>query len=272
MIMNSSAVESLLVQMGEVGKRLAEIGASEGAAGNISICVRDTLEVREIFPQVKEIDLPTPAPDLVGATILVTGSGRRLRDIADAPRDNVAAIIVETGGKTGRLFTSLDCPFRRVTSEFNSHLAVHHDQMRSRDVRLHAIVHAQPKHLTFLSHIPAYQDEKFLNLHLMRWQPETILNFPDGIGVLPFLQPGSVHLMLESMLCLREHQLVIWSQHGVMTRADDSILHALDLVEYAETAAQYEVLNLSTGEGSSGLSPEHIRAVAEAWNIRQKIY
>ena len=272
MILNSSSVGPLLKQMGEVGKQLAEIGATEGAAGNISICVRDTLEVREFFPQMKEIELPTPAPDLVGATIIATGSGRRLRDIADAPTSNLAAIIVEEGGKTGRMFTSVDCPFKRVTSEFNSHLAVHHDQMRSKPMKSHAIVHAQPKYLTFLSHLPKYQDERFLNSHLMRWQPETILNFPEGLGVLPFLLPGSVHLMLETMLCLRDHQIVVWSQHGVMARADESIFHALDLVEYVETAAHYEVLNLSTGEESAGLSPENIRAVAESWNIRQKIY
>ena len=78
--------------------------------------------------------------------------------------------------------------------------------------------------------------------------------------------------MLESMLCLRDHHLVIWSQHGVMARADESIFHALDLVEYIETAAQYEVLNLSTGETSAGLTPENIRAVADSWNVKQKIY
>jgi rhamnulose-1-phosphate aldolase len=158
-----------------------------------------------------------------------------------------------------------------VTSEFNSHLAVHHDQMRSRPIKSHAVVHAQPKNLTFLSHLAKYQDEKYLNSHLMRWQPETILNFPEGMGILPFLPPGSVHLMLESMLCLRDHPLVIWSQHGVMARADGSILHALDLVEYAEAAAHYEVMNLLTGEESTGISPENIRAVAESWNIKQKI-
>jgi rhamnulose-1-phosphate aldolase len=271
MILNSSSVEPLLKEMGETGKQLSEMGATEGAAGNLSICVRDTLEVREFFPQMTMIDLPTPAPDLAGATILVTGSGRRLRDIAEAPRENLAAIIVEDGGKTGRMFTAANTPFKRVTSEFNSHLAVHHDQMRARQIRSHALVHAQPKHLTFLSHIPKYQNETYLNSHLMRWQPETILNFPDGVGILPFLPPGSAHLMLETMLCLRDHALVIWSQHGVMARADGSILHALDLVEYAEAAAHYEVLNLLTGAESAGISPENIRAVADSWNIKQKI-
>ena len=211
-------------------------------------------------------------PDLAGATILVTGSGRRLRDVADAPTQNLAAIIVEDGGKTGRMFTSVNCPFKRVTSEFNSHLAVHHDQMRSRPIKVHAVIHAQPTYLTFLSHIPKYQDERYLNTHLIRWQPETILNFPEGIGVLPFILLGSTQLMLETMISLRKHQLVVWSQHGIMARADESIIHALDLVEYAETAAQYEVLNLFTGEESAGLTPENIRAVADLWNIKQKIY
>ncbi len=272
MILNSSSVGPLLKQMGEVGKRLSEIGATEGAAGNISICVRDTLEIREYFPQLQMVDLPLPAPYLAGATILATGSGRRLRDIADGPTANLAAIIIEDGGKTARMFTSVDCPFTRVTSEFNSHLAVHHDQMRLRSIKSHAVIHAQPKQLTFLSHISKYQDEQFFNSHLLRWQPETILNFPEGIGILPFLLPGSTHLMLETMLCLRDHQLVIWSQHGVMARADGSIFHALDLVEYLETAAHYEVLNLSTGEASAGISPENIRAVADSWNVKQKIY
>lgn len=272
MLLNSSGVAQLLKEMGEVGKHLSHIGAAEAAAGNISICVHDTVEIREFFPQMSIIDLPVPVPNLVGATIFVSGSGRRLREIADAPTLNLGAIIVEDGGRTGRLFTAVDCPFKRVTSEFNSHLAVHNDQMGLRRVGSHAIIHAQPKHLTFLSHNPRYQNEQYLNSHLLRWQPETILNFPEGIGVLPFILLGSSELMLQSMLCLRQHQMVIWSQHGIMVRADDSILHALDLVEYAETAAQYEVLNLSTGEASAGLSPENIRAVADSWNIQQKIY
>jgi rhamnulose-1-phosphate aldolase len=248
------------------------MGATEGAAGNISICLRDTLEIRGYFPQMTMLELPVPAPDLAGATILVSGSGRRLREIAAAPTANLAAILVDDGGKTGRMFTAVDSPFKRVTSEFNSHLAVHHDQMRTHPIKAHAVIHAQPAYLTFLSHLDRYQDESYLNSHLMRWQPETILNFPEGIGILPFILIGSAQLMRETMISLREHQLVVWSQHGVMARADESISHALDLVEYAEAAAQYEVLNLLTGESSAGLNPEDIRAVADLWKINQKIY
>ncbi|RPJ24041.1 MAG: rhamnulose-1-phosphate aldolase [Chloroflexi bacterium] len=272
MTSNSFELDLLLQQLGQAGKRLSDIGAAEAAAGNLSICVREPVEVARRFPLVQTVDLPVPAPDLAGATLIVSGSGRRLRDILDDPTANLACIVVEAGGRRGKMFTSADCPFKRVTSEFNSHLATHHDQMRLNDIKHHAVLHAQPPHLTYLSHIPDYQDEQYLNRHLLRWQPETLLNFPEGIGVLPFILPGSTQLTIETMLALREHRIVIWSRHGVMARADDSILHALDLIEYAETAAHYEYLNLTAGEPSDGLSPEHLRSISESWNVQQKLF
>ena len=66
--------------------------------------------------------------------------------------------------------------------------------------------------------------------------------------------------------------MVVWSQHSEMSRADNSIFHALDLMEYAETAAHYEYLNLIAGGRSEGISPGHLRAVAESWKIRQNIF
>jgi rhamnulose-1-phosphate aldolase len=272
MTVHSTILGQLLKEMGAVGRQLSEIGATEGAAGNISICIRQPLNVTDIFPNPVMVDLPVPAPDLVGANLIVTGSGRRLREIADSPTANLACIVVLDGGLHGMMFTSPDSQFKRVTSEFNSHLAIHQDQMHLRPVNLHAVVHAQPKHITFLSHIPKYQNREFLNTHLLRWQPETILNFPEGIGVLPFLLPGSQQLMTETMLSMRDHQMVVWSQHGIIARADESILHALDLVEYIETSAQYETLNLLTGEKSEGIEPKSLRAIAEVWNVRQKVF
>jgi rhamnulose-1-phosphate aldolase len=265
-------LNSLLDQLGQVGKGLSDIGAAEGAAGNLSICFRESLEITRLFPKMEMMELPLPVPDLAGATLIVTGSGRRLRDLIDAPTANLACIMVEAGGRTGKMFTSYDCLFKRVTSEFNSHLAVHHDQMRSRDIKLHTVLHGQPLYLTFLSHLANYQDQQYLNRHLLRWQPETILTFPEGIAVLPFMLLASTQLMIETMIALREHQLVIWSQHGVMARADGSISHALDLIEYAETAAHYECLNLIGGDLSAGLTPGSLRAIAESVKVKQNIF
>jgi hypothetical protein len=60
-------------------------------------------------------------------------------------------------------------------------------------------------HLTLLSHIQRYQDEGYLNTHLLRWQPETIVNLPEGIGFIPFHVPGSPELMAATVERLRTY-------------------------------------------------------------------
>lgn len=265
-------LDDLLEMMGEAGYHLAEIEASEGAAGNISICLRWSIELRTRFPVVNEIELPKAVPELAGATFLVSGSGRRLREIIDDPTANIACIFVNTNGLTGKIFTSYHRRFENVTSEFNSHLAVHHDQILSSGTNFHAIIHAQPMHLTYLSHIPRYQDEQYLNTHLLRWQPETIINLPEGIGFIPFRLPGSPELMAGNIESLRTHRVVIWAKHGVMARSDISVKRAADKIEYAETAAKYEYLNLCVGEIGEGLSAEEVRAICAKFNVQQNIF
>ncbi len=78
-------LDDLLNMMGDAGRHIADIEASEGAAGNISLCLRWPMEPRSRFPLMEEIELPQPVPELAGATFLVTGSGRRLREIGDVP-------------------------------------------------------------------------------------------------------------------------------------------------------------------------------------------
>jgi rhamnulose-1-phosphate aldolase len=265
-------LDDLLKMMGEAGKRLSDIEASEGAAGNISICVRWPIELRTHFPLIDEIELPQPVPELAGATFIVSGSGRRLREIIDEPAANIGCILVNEGGQTGKLFTSSQCRFERITSEFNSHLAVHYDHILSSGSNFHSLIHAQPHHLTYLSHIPCYQDEQYLNTHLLRWQPETIINLPEGIGFVPFRIPGSPELMQATLESLRKHRIVIWAKHGVMARSDVSVKRAGDRVEYAEVAAKYEYLNLSVGEIGEGLTVEEIRAICKTFNIQQNIF
>lgn len=264
--------DDLLTMMGEAGRHIADIEASEGAAGNISVCVRWPIEPRSRFPMVEEIELPQRVPELAGAAFLVTGSGRRLREIIDEPTASIACIVVDEGGQIGRIYTSYYRRFERVTSEFNSHLAVHYDQILASDTNFHAIIHAQPIHITYLSHILRYQDEQYLNTHLLRWQPETIINLPEGIGFIPFRVPSSPELMAANVECLRQHRIVIWAKHGVMARSDVSVKRAADRVEYAETAAKYEYLNLSDGELGEGLSVEEIRAICKMFGIKQNIF
>lgn len=265
-------LDEFISAIGDAGIRLSDIGASEGAAGNISVCVCWDIEVRRRFPNQEVINLPLPAPNLANCTILVTGSGRRLREVKLDPIANLGVVKIHPDGATGTLYTSPRRLFTRLTSEFNSHLAIHDDQVGSSGTNFHAIVHAQPLHITYLSHISNYQDFYYLNRHLLRWQPEAIVNLPEGIGVVPFFSPGTVELMEHTKEQLKSHRLVLWSKHGVVSRSDISVKRATDRIEYAETAAHYEYLDLGNQLSAEGLTAEEIRTICSNFGIKQTIF
>lgn len=260
-------VDDYLTSMGVAGARICDIDASEAGAGNISLCLEDLPGVRQAFPLAERIELPLPAPSLAGRTLLVTGSGRRLRQIGDDPYAAVGAVIVGADGVQAELLTSPRRQFEKLTSEFNSHLAVHEDQVGTRNLPFHAVVHAQPPHLTYLSHIPAYRDTTQMNAHIMRWEPESVVALPQGIGVLDFMVPGSAELMAANVAGLRSFEIVLWSKHGVMSRSDLSVTRAVDRIEYAETGAKYEYMNLVAGGPAERLTDAEVRAVADAFAV-----
>jgi rhamnulose-1-phosphate aldolase len=267
-------LDEIMTLIGEAGQRLCEIEASEGAAGNISVYLGWPIDPRRRFPIVETIALPEAAPELAccGGGFLVTGSGRRLREIKDDPAANLGFVVLDPDGQTARLYSSPRRLYARLTSEFNSHLAVHHDQVVNTPTNFHAVIHAQPMHLTYLSHIARYQDETYLNQHLLRWQPELIVNLPEGVGYLPFELPGSPALMAATVASLRTHRVVVWGKHGAMSRSDTSVKRAADRIEYAETAAHYEYMNLCNHEAGEGLTAEEIRAICAAFGITQSIF
>lgn len=268
-------LKQILEQMGAAGARLDHMGAVEAGAGNISVSlawdIREELE--EFFPEVAQrVKLPLTAKALAGRTVLVTGSGCRLRDVAASPQANVSAFIVDDDGETGTWFTNPDKLYAKPTSEFNSHLAVHNDQVEQRGVEFQTVIHAQPTHLVSLSHVPELLNDTAYNRAILRWEPETIVQVPQGIAVLAFMVPGSQELMENNVRALRDHQVVLWAKHGLMVRSDGLPLTAVDKVEYLETGATYEIRNMQMGGIGTGLNDDEIRAVIADFNVKTALY
>jgi rhamnulose-1-phosphate aldolase len=270
--MTKQTLDEILTSMGRAGRRLNEIDACEAGAGNISACVSWDLDLESRFPQSEELDLPWTVPGLAGRTVLVTGNGCRLRDILDYPEATVSAVRVHEGGVSGTWFTSPRKEFVRPTSEFNSHLAVHEDQVTQRGVDFQALIHAQPPYLVVLSSIPSLRTDREMNRRILRWEPETIVQIPQGVKVLDFMLPGSQELMENNIKGLRDHQIVVWSKHGVMARSDVSALSAVDKVEYAETGAMYEYRDMAGSGLGEGLSDDEMKAVIDAFHVQTDLY
>jgi len=59
----------------------------------------------------------------------------------------------------------------------------------------------------------------------------------------------------------------VWAKHGVMARSNQSVTRAVDRIEYAETAARYEYMDLLAGGRGEGLTVEEMRAVKAAFAV-----
>jgi rhamnulose-1-phosphate aldolase len=66
---------------------------------------------------------------------------------------------------------------------------------------------------------------------------------------------------------LRDFEITLWSKHSVMARSDLSVTRAVDRIEYAETGAKSEYMDLAAGSRAEGLSREEIKAVANEFGI-----
>src|SRR5258708_22933760 len=205
---------------------------------------------------IMTIEQPYPALDEL--LEMIGEAGQRLSEIES------------TEGATAQLYRAPDCRFVRLTSELNSHLAIHQDHLDQ--TNFHVVIHAQPPYLTYLSHVPAYRDDGYLNRHLLRWEPESIVHLPEGAGHIPFKVSGSKAQEQATVAALRHHRLVISGKHGVAARSDSSVKRASDIIEYAETGAHYEYLNLVNQDRGEGLTNAEIREICQALHVQQNIF
>ncbi len=260
-------LDEIIEEMGETGLQVTALGAAEGSAGNISVYVKELGGISSRFPFQSELELPAQCSALADGWVIITATGRRLRDISKKPEATLCILkIVEQGA---RALLHAAAPLH-PTSEYNSHLAIHNDQVARFGWDYHAVLHAQPLYITYLSHLDKYADTQSLNYRLLRWEPETAYVFQEGIGLLPFIIPGSQQLMEATVQALREHRAIVWQRHGMVARSNTSVVQTADLIEYAETAAHYEFLNLLMGEPTVGISDQQFHEFCTRLGIQQK--
>jgi rhamnulose-1-phosphate aldolase len=261
-------IDDWLWEFGEAARVLDALGALEGAAGNISLFLpSQTPGLDELladrFPRAGAFTLPAGAA-LPHGVLLITGTGRRLREAAHRPAAVLCCLVCEADGRAWLHRAPADDV--RPTSELDSHAGIH-AAVLDRGPAVHAIIHAQPRRLTYLSHLPAYRDAAHLNRQLARWQPETSVMLPEGIGVLPFITPGTMEQGAATTAAMRDHRLIVWSKHGVVARSSAGPLGAADLHEYTEAAADYEIMDLMCGQPADGMSADEVRAVRARFGV-----
>ena len=254
-------IEHAIADISEVASYLWQKGWAERNAGNISVNINDfiTNDIRNLadgglFPY---FSLPTPLTTLGGHYFLLTGTGKRMRDIARDFEHNGLMIKVSDDG-SGYFLIKADPSQENLlpTSELPSHLAIHHQLIKD-GKRERTVVHTHPNELIALTHIPEFCNQQALNNLLWGMHPETMVVVPEGAGFVPYLLTGSQEIADATLVKFRNHQVVVWEKHGVFAIGKD-VFEAFDLIDTIAKSANIYFQCRAAGFQPEGLTDDRL--------------
>jgi rhamnulose-1-phosphate aldolase len=204
---------------------------------------------------------------LAGRSFLVTGTGRRFRDMPkDIARHACILQIGASGGDWRLLWGGDRSPTFRPTSEFPTHLRVH-EFLRCTNSTHRAVLHTHPTELIALTHLPEYHHETEFNDSLWRMHPEARVAVARGVGFVPYVLPGSEELALATVEALAKgHDVAMWAMHGCVAVGPDAMA-AFDAIDTLNKAATLLLLCLAAGHRPMGLTLRHLDDLKTAFNL-----
>ncbi|MBK7212220.1 MAG: rhamnulose-1-phosphate aldolase [Bacteroidales bacterium] len=253
-------------EVAELGKYLWQKGWAERNAGNISVNIQEymTDELREkLLPTATSVlPLDRAYPSLAGFFFLVTGTGKRMRDLALDPEHNSLMIRVTDAGDGYQMFSLGELVLNiHPTSELPTHLAIH-EYLVLKGAKEKTVVHTHPNELISITQIRKFCNEEALNHLLWGMHPETMVIVPDGAGFLPYMLPGSQDIADATLKKFAFHKVIIWEKHGSFAIGRD-VFEAFDLIDTLAKSAQIYFQCKSAGFEPEGLSQEKIAELKE---------
>ena len=205
-------------------------------------------------------------PLLAGQWFVVTGSGKYFRHVQHAPEDCLAIIELDEKGENYRIRWGL-VHGGRPTSELPSHLMNHEVKQRIGQTDVRVIYHSHPANTIALSFLLPPDDEVFTKT-LWGMISECVVVFPDGIGVLPWMVPGSREIAVATSELMAKYDVVIWCQHGIFCAGKD-LDTAFGLTHTVEKAAEIFIkVRSAGGNTANAISMENIHRLEKAFLVK----
>ena len=252
-------------KVAEVAGYLWQKGWAERNGGNITINITEWVDEEiKALPVIGEAKaIGTILPHLKGCYFYCKGTNRRMRDLARQPMDNGAII---------HIFN--DCAHYEIiadkavmpTSELPSHLSVH-NYLIAKVSPYKASLHTHPIELVAMTHHRPFLEKDVMTNILWSMIPETKAFCPRGLGIVPYMLPGSVALADATIRTLDDnYDVVMWEKHGVFA-VDTDIMSAFDQVDVLNKAAQIYMSARSMGFEPEGMSKAQMEELSEAFKL-----
>ena len=255
---NNKALKRIINEMAETASYLWQRGWAERNAGNISVNISFGVQPETSAADTyQSFDLPVSYPELAGAHFLVTGTNKRMRDLARKPKKN-ALIIQLNDEANGYRIISKNAGMCNLmpTSELPTHLGIHQlIARRGSDEKV--VMHTHATELIAITHAEEFCNEAALNNLLLGMHPETMIFVPKGIGFVPYTLPGTAEIATKTLKALHDHDVAIWEKHGVFA-IGNSIGETFDVIDILAKSAGIFLMCRSAGIQPKGFTPKQL--------------
>lgn len=253
-------------ELSKITFRLYDHGWDERNGGNVSY----RLTEEEIKPYedtknvLKKIPIDFDGKDLAGMYFLVTGTGRYFKNVIDFPERDAGLVRIAEDGKSVDLLWGFN-DGGRPTSEFPTHLMGHKARLKH-NKNQRVIMHCHPTHLIAMTFTQKL-DERGITRILWKMQTESLVVFPEGVGIIPWMVPGTTTIGEATAAKLESFSSVIWPQHGLF--ASGSLIdEAFGLIETIEKAAQiWSIVQQQGGKIKQTITDKDLSDLAKAFNV-----
>lgn len=241
-------------------------GWDERNGGNVSLRLtkEDLAGFDDISKVKRTIDLGFDALTLAGNHFLVTATGRYFRNVISQPELDLGLVKINDDGKHADLLWGYE-DGAAPTSEFPSHLMSHIERLKV-DSEQRVVMHCHPTNVIALSFTHDL-DERSITRLLWKMQAESLVVFPEGIGIIPYMTPGTNEIGEATSEKMADFRTVIWPHHGIFGTGDD-LDEAFGLIETVEKAATiYSQICAQGGEIKQEITDEQLQELAKAFGV-----
>lgn len=217
------------------------LGWDERNGGNISYMLdentvseyHDIRDVKRVVPIMGVNEANFDITPLAGKYFIVTGTGKYFKNTASDPENNLGIVRIPEKGRYLELLWGFN-DGGRPTSEFPSHMMSHIARL-GKDPKNRVVIHSHPTNLLAMNYVHELDEKKFTHT-LWEMSTESIVVFPEGIGILPWMLCGTDAIGRATAKKMEEFRLVIWAMHGIYGAGRD-LDETFGLIETVEKAA-----------------------------------
>ena len=243
---------------------LYRLGWDERNGGNLSYLLYDEdiegyLDTSKV---IREIPMSFDASAIKGKIFLVTGTGKYFKNVQYDPAENLGIIRIAERGNVAELLWGFS-DGGKFTSELPAHLMSHMVRLEL-DPEHRVVMHTHPTNTIAMSLVHDISPRAFTRT-LWQMQTESIVVFPEGVAVLPWMVCGTNDIGVATAEQLREQRLCVWTAHGIYGTGK-TLDEAFGLIETVEKAAQLYMLSAGLGI-KNGINDKQLRALAATFKL-----